>query len=150
MIEYAIFTYDDLSKEQLYQILQLRQEVFVVEQYSPYLDADGHDQDSWHFLGYNHEKVVGYARIRLREGDNPTVKLERLLLLPQFRKLGEGANLIRKLIKYAEGQFPGFRQEAAAQSRLIGYYQQFGFEPEGEDFDDGGVLHRKIIRQPLG
>jgi ElaA protein len=148
VIRYHIKTFENISKKELYRLLKFRQEIFIVEQQSPYLDADDLDQTAIHFMGYSKGELVAYARLQAPEDLGDPVKFSRLLVAPELRGAGEGKRLVSELIQYAETNFPKASQEASAQSQLIDYYKLFDFQPIGKEYDDGGIPHRKIIRHP--
>jgi ElaA protein len=147
-IELKWFRYEDLSKEILYNLLRFRQEIFIVEQQSPYLDSDGLDQQAFHLIAFKGKELVACARLGKIEGDkSPYIKFGRLAIQKPYRGSGLGEKLLEQLFAFSEQHFPGLDQKADAQSALIDYYKKFGFKAIGDPFDDGGVMHQTIVRK---
>ncbi|MDF2178086.1 GNAT family N-acetyltransferase [Aliiglaciecola sp. CAU 1673] len=134
----------DLDTQTLYALLRLRQQVFILEQQSIYEDLDDLDQQSWHLLIKDDNRLAGYARLRA-DITAYAYKFERLVLDPQYRSQGLGKVLMQQLLaKSAElGQFS--KLKLSAQSHLVPFYQRFGFAAIGQEYDDGGIPHRDMI-----
>jgi ElaA protein len=133
----------DIDPAVAYEILRLRSEVFVVEQACVFLDIDGRDLEPscrqlWLEDGDGH--VVAAARI-LDEGDHR--EIGRIVTRPDARGRGLAAELIRHALARSAGPWT-----MKAQSRLVGYYATFGFEPDGDEFDEDGILHTPLRRRP--
>lgn len=136
-----------LTIEQLYEILSLRQEVFIVEQNCIYLDTDGKDQHCWHLMGRNAEgKLIAYARL-LPKGiaypDYPSIG--RVITSPLARGTGAGKELIQRSIDLCFGIFGREPIKIGAQSYLLRFYESFGFCSTGEAYMEDGIPHTKMI-----
>jgi len=145
-IVYSYSSFDDLSLAQLYAILRLRQEVFVVEQNCPYLDADDKDQLSLHVLGIDENKNLQcYARI-LPEGivyDN-YASIGRILTGPYCRGTGEGARLVAKSIEICKENFSA-PIKISAQVYAKVFYERFGFVTVGEEYLEDDIPHVGMV-----
>jgi ElaA protein len=139
--------YDDLSLDELYAVLWLRQTVFVVEQQCAYLDADGLDQGGWHLLGMDDRgRVVAYLRV-LEPGvrfKHPSVG--RVTVLPELRGQGIGREIMLRGIRKVEELHPGEPICMYAQAYLEKFYGDLGFERVGEPYDEDGIQHVDMIR----
>lgn len=124
-------------------INQIRTKVFHEEQgVSAELEFDGLDPNATHFLAYINGTAVGTARIRELDGD--TVKIERLAVLPDYRKQGIGKQLMVSALS-AIAQRGKFLVIVHAQAYIASLYQQLGFAIVGEPFNEAGIPHVKMI-----
>lgn len=138
--------FNQLTLEELYLILKIRQEVFIVEQKCFYLDCDDIDQKSIHFLGYRNDLLVSYMRVFNNEQNNLWV-LGRILVSKKFRNLGLGVDLMKHVINFLDQEKPNYSSEMSAQTYLINFYKKFNFEIEGDEYLDAGVPHIKMIKK---
>ena len=128
----------------LYRILRLRSEVFVVEQDCVFLDLDGRDLEAatthlWIDDDPAAPTVRACARLLAEPGGATTIG--RIVTHPSSRATGLAGALIHHALGMAEGPFL-----MKAQSRLMGYYARFGFEPDGPEFLEDGILHTPLRR----
>ena len=137
--------FNQLSLEELYLILKIRQEVFIVEQKCFYLDCDDLDQKSIHFLGYIDGVLVCYLRVINNEENNLWI-LGRILVSKKYRSLGIGIDLMNKSLKYLENKNSNYSLEMSAQTYLIDFYKKFDFKTLGNEYLDAGVSHIKMIK----
>ena len=139
-------SFDELSTEQLYDLLQLRQEVFVVEQQCLYLDIDGLDKKCLHFLGYVDEKLSAYLRVipaELHHSGN--IAIGRVLSKINNRGSGIGVQMMQQTMDYLQLHFPNQTIQLAAQYYLQKFYEKFGFTTIGEPYDEDGIMHIDMI-----
>lgn len=141
--------FDKLNIFQLYQIMHLRQEVFVVEQNCAYLDADGKDLESYHLMIWEEGQLIGYARI-LPKGIsyNSYASLGRIVTKPSFRGLSLGKELVRQSITWCEILFPNINIKISAQSHLEQFYGAFGFVATGDYYLEDDIPHSAMILKP--
>lgn len=140
--------FPDLDAASLYEILSLRQEIFVVEQHCAYQDADGLDVQAWHLLGRDGNGVlIAYLRLlppgpRFREPS-----LGRILTKAMVRGKGIGKLLVREGIRKSRSLFPRETIRISAQLYLEDYYVQLGFVPsgEGDPYDEDGIPHIAMV-----
>lgn len=134
--------FDALSNQQLYQMLALRSEVFVVEQACAYQDLDGKDFKALHLIGTLESKVLATARLLPKGVSYPdAASIGRIVVHPSLR----GQNLGRKTVELALKQYqtlwPNEALLIGAQARLTGFYEELGFVAEGEIYDEDGIDH---------
>ncbi len=141
----------ELSAQQLYAILRLRAEVFVVEQQCVYLDVDGQDLlgDTCHLMAWQEEQLVAYLRLLdpIQQGGN--VVIGRVVTAPSIRSRGIGRELMVHALEHAEKKWPGQPIYLSAQAHLQGYYGRYGFEPVGAMYLEDGIPHIGM-RRDLG
>ncbi len=147
MLRFSCVPFTQLTVLELYEIMALRQEVFVVEQDCPYLDADGKDQDSWHLMGRNEGgKLLCYTRL-LPEGLSYEgyVSIGRVVSSPDARGAGAGKLLMQRSIEMCRCLFGNLPVKIGAQSYLLKFYEGFGFQPVGAEYLEDGIPHTKMI-----
>lgn len=133
----------DLGKEQLYAILALRTEVFVVEQKCAYLETDGQDLsgDTHHLMAWQDNVLAAYLRLLDPESQGGDVVLGRVVIAPSARGQGLGHELMVQGLKHAEKQWPGVPVYLSAQAHLQDYYGRHGFVVAGEHYLEDGIPH---------
>ncbi len=146
MIRFIKKPFDDLSKEELYAILKMRMEIFMLEQHSLYLDLDGKDQQATHIFGVpeHHTEPVCYGRVTT---ENSTAYIRRICVRKVFREKGLGTLLMNQLLYHID-TLDIDTIELDAQIHLQNFYGKYGFYTIGQPYDDAGILHvmmRKII-----
>lgn len=134
--------FDSLSNLQLYQMLALRSEVFVVEQECAYQDLDGKDLKALHLIGTLDDKVLATARLLPVGVSYPdAASIGRIVVHPSLR----GQDLGRKTVELALEQYqrlwPSEALLIGAQARLTRFYEELGFVSEGEIYDEDGIDH---------
>jgi ElaA protein len=147
MLTFSCLPFDQLSPFELYDIMALRQEVFIVEQNCPYLDADRKDFQSWHLMGRNAEgKLVAYTRL-LPKGlaYEAYVSIGRVVTSPLARGTGAGKILMQRSIEMCRHLFGNQAIKIGAQSYLLKFYESFGFQSTGEEYLEDGIPHTKMI-----
>jgi ElaA protein len=149
-IFWHLVPYPELSLDALYDVLELRQRVFIVEQNCPYIDADGIDPSCWHVIGRNeHAAVVAYARILPPGLKYAGPSIGRVVTHPKVRGTGLGRQLMREAIKFTDSLFPGESIRISAQMYLIRFYGGLGFEPVGDPYDEDGIPHVEMVRSGM-
>lgn len=150
MIHYQCLAFEQLSIDQLYAILRLRQEVFVVEQSCAYLDADGRDALSWHIFGTDEQgHLVAYARIcPPGVSYEKYVSIGRVIVAERVRGIQEGYKLMRFALAQCQLLYPGTMNKISAQAHLQGYYGNLGYQKIGEAYLEDGIPHIAMIRVP--
>jgi ElaA protein len=141
-------TFDEISGKLLYEILRLRQEVFVVEQNCPYLDLDRKDFLAHHFIGFNDAReVMAYARILPVGRAYPdAASIGRVVTGPEIRGKGYGRKLMEQAIRQTEILAPNARIRISAQSHLTGFYGSLGFVSTGREYLEDGIPHTEMER----
>ena len=147
VITYTLKYFTDLTLDELYEIMQLRQEVFVVEQECPYLDADGKDKKAYHLLGRDEKgSLRTYARL-LDEGISYPgfSSIGRVINAKEIRGLGTGRELIRKAIETILQLYPQWPVKIGAQSYLQKFYENAGFVGNGVHYLEDGIPHMEMV-----
>ena len=133
--------FSELSLEQLYDMLRLRAEVFVVEQNCVYQDLDNLDQDAWQLLGYEGETLIATARI-LKPGSHYTMPaIGRVVTAQSHRNQSAGKAIFQAAVDETKRLFPNQPIKIMAQSYLIKFYSAFGFKIVSEEFLEDGIPH---------
>ena len=142
--EHKIF--NNLTADEVYSILKLRQEVFVVEQNCPYLDCDDYDQESLHLIGKSNNDIIVYARILPPGLYYPEVSVGRVVTHPTKRGLGLGREAMVRAMNIVEMEYGKISIRIMAQTYLSKFYQSFNFEMSGVEFLEDGIPHIEMIR----
>ena len=137
----------ELGIDELYAILRLRQEVFVVEQECPYLDLDYKDQAATHMLCSSGVNLLGYQRCLPPGVSYQASSLGRIVVHPSVRGEKLGRELVRRGIEHNHARWPGEDICISAQAHLQRFYQTLGFSPEGDEYLEDGIAHR-LMRLP--
>ncbi len=145
-IDWICKHHSDLGKEQLYAVLQLRTEVFVVEQKCPYQEVDGLDleADTCHLMGWRDDRLTAYLRLLDPASQGGDVVIGRVVIAPQARGLGLGHKLMAQALKHAAKLWPQQPIYLSAQAHLQGYYARYGFEAVGEAYLEDGIPHIRM------
>ncbi|MDY7092475.1 MAG: GNAT family N-acetyltransferase [Acidobacteriota bacterium] len=139
MLDLICQPFDRLTVRQLHDLLELRCQVFIVEQNCAYDDIDGHDPESVHLLAYDGETLEGCCRWYPRD---PQVVFGRIVTSQRTRGQGLGSYLMAEALDRI-GPTEIF---LSAQAHLEPFYRRFGFIPQGEPYDDVGILHVHMVR----
>lgn len=139
---WTIKHFTELNATELYKILQIRAEVFVVEQNCPYQDMDNLDLASHHLCGYIDNEIVAYSRL-LPKGMAYTdyCSIGRVITSPKFRKFGFGKVLVTKSIEFCEQMFESVPIMIGAQKYLDRFYRELGFVQSGDGYLEDGIPH---------
>ena len=146
MLHWVFKSFNDLSVTELYAILRLRQEVFIVEQNCPYLDADGKDLKSYHLMGYVGNELVAYSRIVKPGVSYDEASIGRVVSSTVHRKKAYGIQLMNESIKRIENLYGPVSIRIGAQQYLQKFYESFGFKWEGEPYLEDGIPHIIMLR----
>ena len=143
---FIIKRFNELSTHELYTVLQLRAEVFVVEQDCVYQDLDNKDLDAYHVLGVLDTKIVAYARI-FKPGDYfLESSIGRIVVKKEFRKFQYGYQLVQNSILFIENNLQQNTILISAQSYLTKFYNSLGFTQVGEEYLEDGIPHIKMLK----
>lgn len=145
-MNFIIKYFSELTTTELYQILQLRAEVFVVEQDCVYQDVDGKDQKSLHVFGFKNDKIVAYTRI-FKPGDYfDNASIGRVVIAASERKYGFGHDLMKASIKAVETYFKVDEITISAQKYLKKFYESHHFIQVGVEYLEDGIPHIRMDR----
>lgn len=146
MIDTQIKAFKDLSTSDLYQVLRLRSEVFVVEQDCIYQDIDGKDEKALHVLGLKENTIVAYSRI-FKPGDYfDMASIGRVVVKKSERKYGYGHEIMKASIESINQVFNETQIKISAQKYLEKFYKQHGFIKQGEEYLEDGIPHICMIK----
>jgi ElaA protein len=139
-----------LSIDQLYDVLALRSEVFVVEQHCVFLDIDGLDRQTWHLLGHGEDgKLLAYLRLIPPGVKAPDALIGRVVTAPAARGGGTGRALMAEALAQCERLWPGHPVTLHAQAHLERFYGSFGFTPIGAPYIEDGIPHIEMRKETL-
>jgi ElaA protein len=141
---WQITSFAELTTAELYGVLQLRQEVFVVEQDSAYLDLDGLDQEAIHMLCKRDSGILAYQRCLAPRLKYPESSLGRILVCQAMRGQQLGRELVERGIEHNLQHWPGHDICISAQAHLQAFYGSLGFVAEGEEYLEDRIAHRKM------
>jgi ElaA protein len=147
MINWSFKKFDNLTPNELYSVLQLRNEVFVVEQNCVFQDADNKDQDSHHLMGWDNEMLVAYARIvppGIAYDSFPSIG--RVVTSPKLRRSGLGKILMQQSIEHLQKLLGESSIKLGAQLYLKNFYESFGFVQSSEVYMEDGIPHIEMVR----
>jgi len=148
MVIWKIKRFVELTPDELYAILQLRNEVFIVEQNCVYNDIDGKDQPAWHLMANTGHKLVAYTRILPPGVSYGDPAIGRVVTSSSKRRSGLGKELMKRSIEACEKLFGKIPITLSAQVYLRNFYESFGFIVMGGEYLDDGILHIKMSRKP--
>jgi len=139
--------FDGLTLAELYALLQLRSEVFVVEQTCAFQDIDGLDQAAHHLLGYTAAgELAAYARLFDAGISYAQVSIGRVVTSPRYRRFGLGRQLLGQALGQCAALFGPQPIKIGAQLYLQAFYESFGFVQQGEGYLEDGIPHIYMVR----
>jgi ElaA protein len=148
MTQWHHFSFDQLTVKQLYDILKLRQDVFVVEQRCIYRDLDDADQKASHLFCYSEATgtISAYARLFNPGVKYPQAAIGRVVIHPSQRGAGLGRDVMQESINRLEQEFPTAGIKLSAQEHLERFYRSLGFVTQSAPYDDDGIMHIDMIK----
>ena len=138
--------FDELGPRELYDMLKLRVDVFVVEQKCPYPELDGRDVDALHLRLMDGKTLAACARIRKPAKDDPDPHIGRVVVSPDHRGKRLGERLMVEAVAQCERLFAERPIKLAAQSHLKGFYETFGFVPVSDEYLEDDIPHIDMQR----
>lgn len=150
MLVFETKSFDDLTKSELYEILALRNEVFIVEQECPYQDIDFKDQKAKHVLGKKNDEIIAYARIFLPGDYLIEASIGRVIVKNKFRHFKYGQDLMNFSIEDLKS-FGVTTIDISAQVYLLKFYENLGFKSISEHYLEDDIPHvlMRIALKPL-
>ena len=147
MIEIKAKTFDELTTNELYDLLQLRSEVFVVEQNCVYQDIDGKDQKALHIIGYKNNKIVAYTRC-FKPGDYfEYASIGRVIVSEKERQYKYGYNIMEASIQAIKEHYNKTIIKISAQIYLKRFYNKLNFKEIGEEYLEDDIPHIAMIKE---
>lgn len=146
MLDIQTKTFEQLNTKELYDLLQLRSEVFVVEQDCVYQDIDGKDQKAFHMLGYKNKNLVAYTRI-FKPGDYfKEASIGRVVVKETQRQYSYGYDIMNASVEAIQKHFKTSDIRISAQTYLKRFYNNLGFKEVGEEYLEDGIPHVNMIK----
>lgn len=146
MLEIKVKSFEALTKNELYDLLQLRSEVFVVEQDCVYQDIDYKDQKSFHVLGFKNEKIIAYTRI-FKPGDYfEFASIGRVVVVKNEREHKYGFDIMNASAEAIKKYFKETTIKISAQVYLKKFYNNLGFKAIGEEYLEDDIPHIAMIK----
>jgi ElaA protein len=146
MIKWSLKKFDELLPHELYSVLQLRNEVFVVEQNCVFQDADDKDRASYHLMGWIDEKLMAYCRIIPAGIAYDLPSIGRVVTSPSVRGNGTGKILMTESLKAVKKIFGSVSIKLGAQLYLKKFYESFGFIQSSDIYLEDGIQHIEMTR----
>jgi ElaA protein len=151
-IIWSCLRFGELSTEDLYRVLQLRAEIFVVEQNCVYQDVDGFDQEGLHVIGQlsvsDEAQLICYSRLLPPGAKYEGASMGRVVTKKSARGGGAGKALVLNSLEFCKEYWPDKAITISAQQYLQKFYTDFGFEAESEPYDEDGIPHIRMQLNP--
>ena len=146
MLDISIKTFEQLSLKELYFILQLRSEVFVVEQDCVYQDIDAKDQYALHIIGKKETKIIAYTRV-FKGGDYfKEASIGRVVVSLKDRHLNYGQQIMEASIVAIKNNYDTSEIKISAQKYLENFYNNLGFKTIGDPYLEDGISHIAMLK----
>ncbi|WP_283639531.1 GNAT family N-acetyltransferase [Mesonia mobilis] len=146
MLQLETKTFQELTISELYQILQLRSEVFVVEQDCVYQDIDGKDEKALHILGKKEGKIVAYTRCFAPNIYFEEAAIGRVVVKETERKFGYGHQILKASIEEIQQRYQTTTIKLSAQQYLTHFYETHNFKQIGEGYLEDGIPHIAMLK----
>ena len=147
MMPIVVKTFDELTNQELYDLLQLRSAVFVVEQDCVYQDLDGKDTKALHVLGLKNDKLVAYTRIFGPGIYFEEASIGRVIVAKDERRHDYGNQIMKDSIKAVKDYFNETSIRISAQSYLEKFYTNLGFKAFGDTYIEDGIPHVSMMKE---
>lgn len=144
-LNYHIKRFSELTTEQLYEILKIRAEIFIVEQNCAYQDVDSRDRESYHLFLEENNEIVAYLRILPKGISYKEVSIGRVLTKECYRKKGLSRDLINKAIVFITDTLGEKQIRISAQVYLQEFYKSLGFKPKSDIYLEDGIEHIEML-----
>lgn len=144
---HKVRSFQELNVSELYELLRLRSEVFVVEQNCVFLDMDYKDQQCYHVLLFCEGKLAAYSRLVPPGLSYKEVSIGRVISSPAFRGVGMGKKIMELSIQECQEIFGKKDVRIGAQVYAAKFYASLGFVAEGDPYDEDGIAHIEMVRK---
>ena len=149
-MEKVIKKFDELTLNELYDIMKLRVDIFVVEQNCPYGELDNKDMESIHIFYKEDGEIAAYLRIIPKFLSYDSVSMGRICIKQEFRSRKLGREIVKDAINYIEKDLKEYIITIGAQEYLKDFYASFDFKPVSDIYDEDGIKHLDMQRKCLG
>ena len=146
-MNWSIKPFTELEKEELYEILKLRVDVFVVEQECPYPELDGKDERAYHLIGREGEQIIAYSRLFLPGDYFEEAAIGRVIVKEDYRNKDIGTEMLKRSIKFLREEKDVKNIKLSAQNHLRSFYGKHGFKPVSEVYLEDGIPHIDMLRR---
>lgn len=146
-LTHTVKAFSELTVNELYELLKLRSEVFVVEQNCVFLDQDDKDQLCYHLLLFSEDQLVGYSRLVPAGLSYTEMAIGRVITSAAARGKGMGRKVMELAIEYCQQLFGAGDIRIGAQTYALGFYASLGFVADGETYDEDGIEHVEMLRK---
>lgn len=147
-VDWILKQFNDLTPKELYDILQLRNEVFIVEQNCPYQDLDNKDLKATHLMSMKENNLLAYSRLLAPGISYRESSIGRIVTSPSVRKTGMGKRLMEESIRQIENLFHSGTIRIGAQLYLKKFYESFGFIQQSDAYLEDNIPHIIMLRKP--
>jgi ElaA protein len=149
-VHWLLKSFPQLTTVELYALLRLRNEVFIVEQNCPFSDLDGKDQQCHHLLGFDEagDELLAYTRLVPPGVSYGYPSIGRVVTALNARRFGKGRELMQRSIVEINRLYGATAIQIGAQVYLRNFYESFGFRQAGDSYLEDGIDHIPMIRQP--
>ncbi len=147
-MNYVIKSYDELNSDELYEILRVRNEVFVVEQQCIYQDCDNKDKMSHHLFLTEDNKIIAYLRILEKGISYDEVSIGRVLVTENHRGKGLAKNIMIEAINFIKNHMNTTEIRISAQAYLLKFYTSIGFKSASDEYLEDDIPHVEMIYNP--
>jgi len=144
-MHYTIKKFEELTNIELYKILQLRQDIFIIEQTCIFPDIDDKDEGAYHLTALDDGKVVGCIRILDKGISFKEVSIGRVALLKSMRGKGIAQEMMKHALGFIENELGEKRIRISAQSYVIPFYARLGFEVVSEEYLEDDIPHAEML-----
>ncbi len=146
-IHWEIKHYNELTVDEFHDLIQLRIDVFVVEQNCPYEELDGKDKESFHVIGRDDQgKICATSRILPKGLSYPNdVAIGRVVVASKNRGSSLGHELTRKCLRFIDAHFGNVSIRISAQAHLTRFYESHGFVETGKTYLEDGIPHVEML-----
>ncbi|WP_435791585.1 GNAT family N-acetyltransferase [Clostridium sp.] len=148
-MNWVIKKFNELSSDELYEILKLRSEVFVIEQECIYEDCDGKDKESYHLFAEQNGEILVYLRILEKGVSYSEISIGRVLANKKYRGRGFAKQMMLRAIEFIEHSLNEKEIRISAQVYLLNFYSSFGFAQVSEGYLEDDIPHIEMLYKNL-
>ncbi len=147
-LEWKCKRFEQLSNNELYELIKFRVDIFVVEQQCPYPELDEKDRqtDTQHLIAYQHCKIVAYARLLPPGVSYPDSSVGRFAVAASQRRRGIGSILMNKCLEQVAILWPNHDIKVSAQAHLRKFYESFEFLQTSDSYLEDGIPHMEMLK----
>lgn len=137
--------FNELSLSEIYEILKLRNEVFIVEQQCAFQDCDDKDQNSYHLFLKDDKNIVAYLRVLKKGVSYSEISIGRVIVKKEYRKKGIAREMMVKAIDFIQKELKQNKIRISAQSYLVDFYKDLGFKEVSDVYYEDNIPHIEMV-----